>query len=114
LFEESEMFRKMNSTNINDYLIANKSFKHNHRIKKFKDFERKFHDGNSLYKPTNNESTFLYKDKDGLVGFLLINDSWRCKSVKFENEKETLYFGAQQLNDGLKVLEDNNTILNIC
>ncbi|MNQ92074.1 hypothetical protein D3C85_1074830 [compost metagenome] len=107
------MMKKMDHLNINDYLIGNRSFKNNHRIKNFKDFEKKFHANNSMYRFSNNESTYLYKDKDGLVGFLLVNDSWRCKSVKFKDEK-ALYFGSQQLNDGLRIFENNNTILNIC
>ncbi len=113
LFDESELVKKVNDVNINDYLIGNRSFIHNHRIKKFKDFERKFHSDNSFYEYSNNQSTYIYQDKDGLVGFLLINDSWRCKSIKFQNEKK-LYFGAQQIIDGLKFLENRNTDLNIC
>jgi Icc-related predicted phosphoesterase len=113
LFEESEMIKNINKDNVIEYLNGNKTFVNNHRIKKFKEFERKFHNDNSLYEYTNNHSNYIYNDKHGLVGFLLINDSWRCKSVKFSNEKK-LFFGAQQIIDGIKSLDEKNTVLNIC
>ena len=115
LFEESELVKNINDTNINNHLSENIGFKHSHRIRKFKEFEQKYHTGSPNYTYSPNQSTYIFQDKGGMkVGFILINDSWRCKSVKLHGEEDTFYFGIQQLHNGIKILENEQTKLNIC
>lgn len=111
-YDECEMNRNCKSK-IEDYLKENLvEFKNNIRIKDFKEFEKEFHKETPMYLATNNESTYIYDYEEKYkVGFLLINDSWRCKSAKLENE-DKLYFGAKQLHNCLDKL--SNTDLNIC
>lgn len=112
LKEESDLIKNVSVGNINKYLKENLTFKHNFRIKGFKDFESRFHSTNTDYRFSNNESTYIYKYGDATVGFLLVNDSWRCKSIKLHTDSE-LFLGMQQLYDGLKRLQSDNTDLNI-
>nr|WP_314898286.1 metallophosphoesterase [uncultured Flavobacterium sp.] len=115
LFDESELIKNMNHTNINNYLSENIIFKHSHRIRKFKEFEERYHDGNLSYKYSQNQSTYIFQDKSGIkVGFLLINDSWRCKSIKLAKDYAKHYFGIQQFYDGIEFLDGLTTELNIC
>jgi predicted phosphodiesterase len=116
LFDESEMIRNINNTSINNFLLENIIFKHSHRIRKFKEFEERYHDGNLSYKYSQNQSTYIFHDKksDTKVGFLLINDSWRCKSIKLVKDDAKHYFGIQQFYDGIEFLDGFSTELNIC
>ena len=117
LFEEKELIKNIDKKNVNKYLLENKLFKHSHRIRKFKEFEERYHSGNTNYLYSPNQSTYIYEENDSKVGFILINDSWRCKSVKLRLEEEDdnkLYFGIQQLYDAVHFLDKNNTQLNIC
>ena len=116
LVDEKELVNNINNKNINDYLLENKSFKHSNRIRKFKEFEEKYHSENSNYSYTSNQSTYVYEYKNSCkIGFILVNDSWRCKSIKLSiEEDEKHYFGVKQLYDGLEYLNQSNTQLNIC
>ncbi|PHS10004.1 MAG: hypothetical protein COA88_02955 [Kordia sp.] len=115
-FEECEMVNKINKRNISEYLERNNiDFINNKRIKLYKEFEKKFHGNNTLYKFSNNQSTFIYNYKEShKVGFILTNDSWRCKSRKLKDESEKLFFGFQQLDYSLEELENHDTDINIC
>ena len=118
LKEEYELLKNINNENVTQYLKENKeNLRHSKRIKNFKEFEKKFHNDNfDKYLATNNESTFVYDyNKNFKIGFLLINDSWRCRSIKFykEDDNTKLFFGKQQLYDGIKVLKNKNTHINI-
>lgn len=116
LFDESELVKNINNTNIKKYLSENIVFKHSHRIRKFKEFEEKYHDGNLNYKYSPNQSYFVFNDLNSntKVGFILINDSWRCKSIKLAKDDGKHYCGMQQFYDGLEFLDSLNTELNIC
>lgn len=89
--------------------------KRNHRIKKFKDFEKRFHVENlgASYQFTQNQSTFVYEfEPDIKVGFALINDSWRCSTCRLsKHDKKLLYFGSDQLYKALKALK--GTTMNV-
>jgi 3',5'-cyclic AMP phosphodiesterase CpdA len=116
--DEKEMKNEIDIKKVKKYLIKNEnSFNSsNQRIKKFKDFETKFHSSNLDYKPTNNQSTYIYNYQSKFkIGFILVNDSWRCSTCVLENEdKNKHYFGAKQLDDGLRELDKSGTNLNIC
>ncbi|MFC7774630.1 metallophosphoesterase family protein [Flavobacterium sp. GCM10027622] len=112
LKEEYGLSRTISVDNIDHYLEENSSFKHSHRIKKFKEFEKEFHLKNFNYHFTNNQSIFVYNDIGVNVGFVLVNDSWRCKSQKLDIDKG-LFFGVNQIYDGLKILKNKDTELNI-
>lgn len=116
LFDESELIKNINNHNINNYLLENIAFKHSHRIRKFKEFEEKYHDGNLNYKYSTNQSYYVFNDKNSTtkVGFILINDSWRCKSIKLAKNDAKHYCGIQQFYDGLDFFDGVNTELNIC
>ena len=115
-YDECKLTNDINGVNIESYLNTNKTtFSNNKRIQGFKDFERKFHDGNDLYDYSNNHSLYVHKINEKVkVGFLLINDSWRCKTRKFDGEDGKIYFGFHQLDYCLKELENYDTELNIC
>ena len=115
LCEENDMVKNIQGDNIKKYLSENIDFKHSERIRKFKEFEQKYHTGNPNYIYSSNESTYIFQDKQGIkVGFILVNDSWRCKSIKLHGEEDTFYFGLQQLHDGVKILDTAQTKLNVC
>jgi 3',5'-cyclic AMP phosphodiesterase CpdA len=115
-YEECQMIENLTDSSIETYLSRNKfDFVDNKRIKQFKEFEKKFHINNLSYESTNNNSTFTHHyNKDFKVGFILINDSWRCKSKKIVGEKDELFFGYQQLDYSLNDLKNQNTDINIC
>tara|TARA_R110002051_G_scaffold275039_1_gene336012 strand:- start:3931 stop:5019 length:1089 start_codon:yes stop_codon:yes gene_type:complete len=115
-YDECKMIENLKSSSSENYLRKNKiDFIDNKRIKLFKEFEKKFHLNNSLYDFSNNNSTFIYESENNFkVGFLLINDSWRCKSRKIVGEDKGLYFGHQQLDYSLDILKTHNTDINIC
>lgn len=112
LKEESDLIKNINIGNTNNYLKENLTLKHSNRIKLFKEFESRFHNTNPNYIFSNNQSTYIYEYNGIAVGFLLVNDSWRCKSIKLHTDSK-LFLGMQQLYDGLKSLQTNNTILNV-
>lgn len=71
----------------------------NKRIQSFKEFEEKFHNDTANYEYTNNESAYLFNDKtsNNSIGFILINDSWRCSTCKLEDSKlNNHFFGFKQ------------------
>ncbi|MCL9803888.1 metallophosphoesterase [Flavobacterium amniphilum] len=112
LKEEYVLSKTLDFNNVNQYLKENLSFKHSYRIKKFKEFEKKFHNENFNYEYTNNQSTFVYKSDRVNVGFVLVNDSWRCRSQKLDIDKG-LIFGVNQIYDGMNFLKRKETNLNI-
>lgn len=114
--DECNMTSSMNDHNIKEYLKENeKNLKYSKRLKNFKEFEKKFHEGNNEYIFGNNNSSYVYNYKENQkIGFLLINDSWRCKTQKLKIDKERHLFGSKQITDSLMNLKEDNTILNIC
>lgn len=113
LREEFNLSNELNDENIKKYLDENFiDLKHSKRIQSFKEFEKKFHENNDNYICTNNQSTFFYKKNGQNIGFILVNDSWRCKSMKFEKEKITMFYGIQQIYNGLSNLKEADPIIN--
>jgi len=122
IHDETNLIRLINENSLEQILKENfNNYKNSSRIKAFKLFEEEYHKGNNNYNYSHNESTFIYHHQDGKVGFLLINDSWRCKSVSislrgtpFDPQSDKLYFGYHQLDTALAFLEQEKTDLNIC
>lgn len=122
LVEEQKLEKELNEKTINKVLQENNvNFRHSKRIEKFKIFEGDYHHETPNYYPTNNQSTFHYTSRDGLkVGFILINDSWRCKSIQLWSDPHVNkgdhkhYLGVKQFRDGLNALEQQQTDVNIC
>lgn len=115
-YDECQMIENIKDSSIETYLRENRfNFIHNKRIRQFKEFEKKFHSDNLLYEFSNYNSTYIHQyNKNFKVGFILINDSWRCKSKKIVGEDEKLYFGYHQLDYSLDFLKSHNTDINIC
>ena len=107
--DEKKLKSSINSNTIKEQLQSNKtSFNYsNNRIKAFKNFEKKFHLETSNYVFSNNESTFYYQDSEGnKVGFILVNDSWRCSTCLLREESlNNHYFGKKQLYWAIDSLE---------
>lgn len=97
---------------INEELPLNKaSFRNiNERIKNFKEFEHKFHNGSTNYTYSNNESTSIFSEKDQKIGIALINDSWRCSS---DLKTDHHFIGYNQLWNANKTFKDVKTSFNI-
>lgn len=112
LKEEYDLTKSLNTDNIDDHLKRNVSFKHSKRIKAFKEFEENFHRENSNYLYSSNQSIFCYNYEGVNIGFILINDSWRCRSQKLDCD-DKLLFGANQFFNGLNTLGGYGTKLNI-
>jgi DNA repair exonuclease SbcCD nuclease subunit len=113
-YDECEMVRNINKTTITDFLNHNESsFTYNERIRKFKEFEKEYHLNNLTYKPTNNQSVYVHDYLGKKIGFLLINDSWRCKTVALKIDDDKLFFGSQQINNALRTLKEFQTDINI-
>lgn len=112
LKDEYEFTKNLNFENIDNKLKENFNFKHSERIRQFKEFEEYFHDGQSNYKFSNNESIFNYNYDGVNIGFILINDSWRCRSQKFDID-DKLMFGYNQFYTGLNKLKEFDTKVNI-
>jgi hypothetical protein len=91
-------------------------FKYSERIRSFKEFEEYYHSENENYFYSNNYSCFSLEDQSVKYGFLLLNDSWRCKSMQFkiESDEKLLALGLNQLYHGLKKLNEWGTEVNIC
>ncbi|HFK5503494.1 TPA: metallophosphoesterase [Elizabethkingia anophelis] len=102
---------------IDDILSKNRSTFNNTnlRIEAFKNFEQKFHEDTDNYYFSNNESTFVFENPNGIkVGFALINDSWRCSTCYLHKHKDKkLFFGEQQLYTALNKISEFNTSCNI-
>lgn len=114
-YEERYLSSHINSENINSILRENiGGFRHSSRIKNFKNFEKKFHENTLNYSFSENESIFFYEFDGKKIGFILINDSWRCKSAKFSGETQKLFFGSKQIQNGIDLLNKQKTIINIC
>lgn len=114
-FDENQLSKEINLENINTFLSENiNTFKHSSRIKSFKEFEKDFHNNNLDYECSENESIFTYDYNQTKIGFILVNDSWRCKSRKFDDESGKHFFGYKQLHNGLNKLKEKHTVLNIC
>ncbi|WP_281979515.1 metallophosphoesterase family protein [Tenacibaculum mesophilum] len=117
--DEKKMKEEINLSTVNKYLIGNKSGinKTNKRIEKFKEFEKEFHSDSINYVFSYNESTYSYSsDKENLkIGFILLNDSWRCSTCLVSNNEQNLhFFGVKQLYHGLRELEPKLNNINIC
>jgi predicted phosphodiesterase len=121
LKEEYELTKSINEQGVefvNQLLRENSDgFKHSERIRLFKSFEDFYHTETENYYYTNNESCFTYESESIKYGFLLLNDSWRCKSVllKYEHDNQIgLSLGLNQLYHGLRKLSELGTKVNIC
>lgn len=115
-YDECQLIDKISEANIESYLKENRTrFLHNQRIENFKEFEKSFHSNNALYDFSNNHSTYIYNyGNDFKIGFILINDSWRCKARKIVGENPKIFFGYQQLDYSLDYFKGHKTDLNIC
>jgi len=112
LRDEYELTKNISIDNINDHLKENLSFKYSERIRNFKEFEEEFHKEQSNYQYSNNQSVFYYKFENVNIGFILINDSWRCRSQKLGVDKK-LMFGVNQFFNGVNILKGFDTKFNI-
>ena len=116
--DEKNLKNTINEENVNNFLAENISEFNstNKRIEKFKTFEKKFHMNTPNYYFSNNQSTFIYTtDSEQKVGFILINDAWRCSTCKVENsDLNNHYIGIQQFYSGLEKLKQEGTKINIC
>ncbi|MBO0951191.1 metallophosphoesterase [Fibrella sp. HMF5405] len=82
----------------------------NKRIERFKIFEREFHKDTPDYSFSFNESIAVKEIDGAKVGFLLINDSWRCSSSL---SKEQHFVGTNQLKNAKSYFDTKKTDLNI-
>ena len=112
--EEKSLKENLSSETIKQQLESNKlEFNStNSRIKRFKEFEETFHKDTINYEYSNNESVYLFRSSSNeSIGFILINDSWRCSTCKLEDGNlNNHYFGSKQLYwaiQKLKILEAN-------
>lgn len=112
LRDEYELTQKLTIDNIDEHLKSNIDFKYSKRIKNFKAFEEYFHNEQSNYEYSNNQSIFYYHFESLNIGFILINDSWRCRSQKLFGD-DKLMFGVNQFYNGLNTLKSYDTKLNI-
>ncbi|AXP82483.1 Calcineurin-like phosphoesterase [Mariniflexile rhizosphaerae] len=110
--DEKSMKQKINKDTIKQQLELNKldfNFS-NERIKLFKEFEETFHKDTINYEYSNNESVYIYKDdSDKNVGFILINDSWRCSTCKLDDGNlNNHFFGSKQLYWAIQKLQNQD------
>ncbi|XCF05015.1 metallophosphoesterase [Tamlana crocina] len=115
---EKSMKKDINESNIDKYLHDtrhNFNYK-NERLRYFKEFEFEIHKSTPNYKFSNNESTYLHELKNGYkVGFILLNDSWRCSTCELKDDTHNYhYFGVNQIYSGLKNLDSMGSNINIC
>ncbi|NML19416.1 hypothetical protein HHL16_00955 [Pseudoflavitalea sp. G-6-1-2] len=82
----------------------------NSRIRQFKEFEKEFHEKNTNYKFSNNESVTIVRVGNLKFGIALINDSWRCSS---ELKQEEHFIGSNQLFNAKRYFNSNQTDMNI-
>lgn len=118
---ESDLVKKIiaGKPTITEILEANEvNFEFSKRIEDFKRFEENYHATNTDYDYSNNHSTFVYHSEEGVkYGFILLNDSWRCKSVRLlieEDKSFNLNLGSKQIFDGLALLKSKNADVIIC
>jgi predicted phosphodiesterase len=115
--DEKELKTKTNKE-IENIVDADELNRFNKRIENFKEFEKEYHKDTEDYKPTNFHSTYIYKYQasnsqfEHKIGFLLLNDSWRCSTCNIENSK-THYFGINQFHNGYNLLKKHKTNFNI-
>lgn len=123
LKEESDLVNMILAKGNNDVTdimeLNEENFKYSLRTKGFKKFEAKFHANQTdKYIYSHNQSVYKFEDTYGnKYGFLLLNDSWRCKSVPLAIEKESsfkLNLGSKQIYDGLDILRGFNPDVIIC
>lgn len=116
--DEKRLKQSLNTSSINDILDNNRfNFNNdNGRIKLFKEFEKEYHLNTPNYIFSNNESTYIYEVNDNLkVGFILINDSWRCSTCSLDRpELNHHFFGVDQLYNGIRELKNKAPNLTIC
>jgi len=110
--DEKSLKEDINKDTIKQQLELNKlDFNSsNARIKSFKDFEETFHKDTIDYDYTNNESVYVYQDDSNRkVGFILVNDSWRCSTCNLEDKKlNNHFFGSKQLYWAIEKLQKKN------
>ncbi len=82
----------------------------NNRIQRFKEFEKSFHASTPNYFYSNNQSYFIYKEQEIKIGFLLVNDSWRCSNGLKTDQH---FIGTNQLLEAKTFFESENTNFNI-
>jgi len=118
---ESDLINKIieGKPTITEILEANEvNFEYSKRIECFKRYEEEYHSTNDYYDYTNNQSTYVHLSEEGeKYGFLLLNDSWRCKSVKLliEHQKPfKLDLGSKQIYDGIKSLKKQGANVIVC
>jgi len=114
--DECFLSKEITHANISKHLNDNvDNFSSRNRLHNFKTFEENFTSTNPNYIYSPNQSTFIFEDeaKTYKIGFVLANDSWRCRSGQLADDTGKIFFGHQQLDHGLKVLEAANTDLNI-
>ncbi|MGB3778398.1 MAG: metallophosphoesterase, partial [Tunicatimonas sp.] len=111
-FVEAGLCSKLDSSKANEILLeTNTEFTDvNRRIEKFKSFESEFHENNSNYVYSNNESTSVLEENGNKVGFALINDSWRC-SASLTQEQH--FIGYNQLFKTEQLFSKEGAVLNI-
>ncbi|SHL37092.1 Calcineurin-like phosphoesterase [Chitinophaga jiangningensis] len=109
---ENELSTKLNCKMANNMLetMGSKFDDNNNRIKKFKEFEKHYHLKNPGYLYSNNESLYTMEVNGKRIGFVLVNDSWRCSS---KLKKEQHFIGSNQLFNAKQHFEKENTVLNI-
>lgn len=81
------------------------------RLKRFLEFEKRFHEGNIEldYKLSDFTSTAIYNFNGNKVGIALVNDSWRCG---IEEVKEH-FIGVNQLHEARNRFMRKGTSFNI-
>jgi predicted phosphodiesterase len=111
-FSEAGLCSDLDSDSANEVLVSNKDHFTlvNKRIEQFKKFEHKFHEKTPSYFYSNNESATIIGKDGEKVGFVLVNDSWRCSSTI---KKEQHYIGYNQLFNAKQFFSKNKTVLNI-
>ncbi|OIQ23826.1 metallophosphoesterase [Lacinutrix sp. MedPE-SW] len=111
--DEKSLKEKLSKDTIKEQLKLNeRTFNStNKRIQTFKEFEKKFHKETINYEFTNNESTYLFNDKvsNSNIGFILINDSWRCSTCQLKDSKlNNHYVGIKQFYWAIEKLKQLN------
>lgn len=111
-FTEAGLCSTLDSLKANDTLLkTEKEFiAVNKRMEKFKSFESEFQKNNSNYIYSNNESTNIFEENGNKVGFVLVNDSWRCSANLMPDQH---FIGYNQLLKTENLFSKNGTILNI-
>ncbi|MBL7934805.1 MAG: metallophosphoesterase [Bacteroidia bacterium] len=112
IYEEGLIGKLKTIESVNQHIENNKKgfTVSNKRIQKFKDFERDYHKDTINYHYSNNESIFIQEYGSHKIGFLLMNDSWRCSNeLKVENH----FVGINQLFNAKNIFDKDKTDINI-